>query len=307
MSEEQSKCGYVAIIGRPNVGKSTLLNALIGQKISIITAKPQTTRHQILGIQTHDDAQIVFIDTPGLHDAEKRAMNRYMNRLATSVIDDADIVLFLIEADQWRTDDEKVLQRLESSRAKIVLVINKIDKLADKKLVLPLIEKYQTKFPFAHIVPISAFKKENLTTLEKVILEMLPAGPHLFPDDQVTDKNERFQIGEIIREKLIRSTSQELPYSTTVVVESMKMEGKLVDISAVIWVEREGQKPIVIGKDGERLKKIGTAARQDIVKLLGRKVFLRLWVKVKSDWTDDEQALGSLGFDGIGDDDGLSS
>ena len=291
-------CGYVAIVGRPNVGKSTLLNALIGQKISIISPKPQTTRQQILGIKTIDHTQIVYIDTPGLHDAEKRAMNRYMNRLASAVILDADVVIFIIEATRWTEDDELVLKKIMEADAPTILVINKIDKLGDKKEILPLIEKYQQKYAFAHIIPISAKRKENLDSLEETIASMMPEGPHLFPDEQITDKNERFQTAEIIREKVIRATEQELPYSTTVVVESMKEEGNLLEISAIIWVERESQKPIVIGKKGERLKGIGTAARKELVKLLGKKIFLRLWVKVKSDWTDDERALGSLGFEG---------
>lgn len=297
MNKPVEKCGYVAIVGRPNVGKSTLLNALIGQKISIISRKPQTTRNQILGIKTIDTVQIVYIDTPGVHQAEKRAMNRYMNRLANSVMLDADVVIFMIEATSFRDDDELVLQRLAASDAPIILVINKIDHLKDKKFILPLIEKFKEKYHFAHIIPISAQRRENLDTLEETIISMLPEGPHLFPDEQVTDKSERFQIAEIIREKIIRATQQELPYSTTVVVESMKTEGNLLEISAIIWVEREGQKPIIIGKDGEQLKRIGTAARKDIVQLLGKKIFLRLWVKVKSDWTDDERALGSLGFE----------
>ncbi|HSW93857.1 MAG TPA: GTPase Era [Gammaproteobacteria bacterium] len=293
-----SKCGFVAIVGRPNVGKSTLLNALIGKKISIISPKPQTTRNQILGIKTTGETQIVYIDTPGLHDAEKRAMNRYMNRLANAVILDADVIVFIIEATRFLSDDELVLKKVMDANVPVILAINKIDKLNDKKDILPLIEKYSAKYHFAHIIPISAKRKENLESLQKTLLNMMPEGPHLFPDEQITDKNERFQVGEIIREKVIRATEQELPYSTTVVVESMKEEGKLVEISAIIWVEREGQKPIVIGKNGERLKNIGTAARKDIVKLLEKKVFLRLWVKVKSDWTDDEKALGSLGFEG---------
>lgn len=299
MNEENkvSHSGYVAIVGRPNVGKSTLLNALIGQKVSIISAKPQTTRHQILGINTKDTAQIVYIDTPGLHKAEKRAMNRYMNRLASSVIPDADVVVFMIDALRWREDDEAVLEKISAENVPAILVINKVDKLSDKAELLPLIQKFTEKYNFAHIIPISARRKENLDALEKTIIQMLPEGEHFFPDDQVTDKNEKFQIAEIIREKLIRATQQELPYSTTVVIESLKMEGKLVDISAVIWVEREGQKPIVIGKNGALLKHIGTAARKEIVKLLGKKVFLRLWVKVKNDWTDDETALGSLGYE----------
>lgn len=292
-----SKCGYVAIVGRPNVGKSTLLNVLIGKKISIISAKPQTTRNQILGIKTDGATQIVFIDTPGLHHAEKRAMNRYMNRLASSVILDADVVVFVIDARRWTDEDELVLKKIAEGNAPVILVINKIDQLKDKKLALPLIEKLKEKYSFAHIIPLSAKNFENIESLEKTLMSMMPEGPHLFPDEQITDKNERFQVAEIIREKLIRATEQELPYSTTVVVESMQEENNLLTISAVIWVEREGQKPIVIGKNGELLKHIGTAARKEIVQLLGRKVFLRLWVKVKSDWTDDERALGSLGFE----------
>ncbi len=289
-----SRCGYVAIVGRPNVGKSTLLNALIGKKISIISPKPQTTRNQILGIKTVGDTQIVYIDTPGLHDAEKRAMNRYMNRLASAVILDANVIIFMIDALRFSSDDELVLKKIAESNIPTILVINKIDKLNDKKEILPLIEKYKEKYSFAHIIPISARRQENLDSLEETIEKMMPEGPHLFPDEQITDKDERFQVAEIIREKLIRATAQELPYSTTVVIDSMKEEGKLTEISAIIWVEREGQKPIVIGKNGERLKSIGTAARKEIVKLLGKKVFLRLWVKVKSNWTDDERALGHL-------------
>lgn len=295
-----SKSGYVAIVGRPNVGKSTLLNALIGKKISIISAKPQTTRNQILGIKTADETQIVFIDTPGIHQTEKRAMNRYMNRLASSVIIDADVVIFIVDALRWTEEDDLVLSKVKDANVPTILVINKLDKLKDKKLALPLMQKLGEKYSFAHIIPLSAKKAENLDSLEKTLIEMMPEGPHLFPDEQITDKNERFLVAEIIREKLIRATEQELPYSTTVVVESMQQEGKLLEINATIWVERDGQKPIVIGKNGQLLKHIGTQARKDIVKLLGRKVFLRLWVKVKSDWTDDERALGSLGFEGEG-------
>ena len=294
------KCGYVAIVGRPNVGKSTLLNALVGQKISIVSPKPQTTRHQILGIKTVDGAQAVFIDTPGLHKAERRAMNRYMNRLASSVIPDADVIIFMIEAGHFKEDDELVLDKLKETKAPVILVLNKVDLLKDKGRLLPFINELKEKFNFAEIVPLSAKKakkSDNVAELEEMIMKFLPKGPHFFPDDQITDKNERFQVAEIIREKLIRETEQELPYTTTVIIESFKTEEKLISISAIIWVEREGQKPIVIGKNGERLKKIGTQARKEIEKLLGNKVFLRLWVKVKDDWTDDERALGSLGYE----------
>lgn len=291
------KCGYIAIIGRPNVGKSTLLNSILGKKISIISPKPQTTRNQILGIKTIDDAQAVFIDTPGIHKTEKNAMNRYMNRLANSVIPDANVIVFMIEAMHWVEEDELVLQRLEQANCPVILVINKVDLVKDKGKLLPFIDKIKEKFKFSQILPLSANKQDNVNDLEKLIVSMLPESPHLFPDDQVTDKNERFQIAELIREKLIQATEQEVPYSTTVEIEDMKDTGKLIDISAVIWVEREGQKAIVIGKGGARLKKIGTLARKDIEKLLGKKVFLRLWVKLKSDWTDSERALKSLGYE----------
>ncbi len=266
--------GYVAIVGRPNVGKSTLLNALIGKKISIMTPKPQTTRHQILGIKTIGSAQIVYIDTPGLHETQQRAMSRYLNRLAASVIPDADVVLFVIEAGKWLPEDDLVLTQLAQAKRPVILVINKIDKLKDKAQLLPLIEKLQEKLSFAHIVPLSAKNNENVQELEKTIIKMLPEGPHFFEAEQVTDKNVQFQIAEIVREKLILSTGQELPYSTAVIVESMKENvKKIAEISVVIWVERDGQKPIVIGKNGERLKKIGTAARKEIEKLLIKKFF----------------------------------
>ena len=298
MSDTESRCGHIAIIGRPNVGKSTLLNALVGQKISITSRKPQTTRHQIAGVRTEGPVQLVFMDTPGLHESEKqRMMNRYMNRLADSVVAGADVILFLVDAVHWRVEDDLILKKIGASGVPIILVLNKLDNLPDKKDVLPVMASLKDKFPFAHIVPLSARRGENLATLEQLLAEMMPKGPHLFPEDQVTDRNERFRIAELIREKIIHGTNKELPYATTVVVESIRPEGKLLDISAVIWVEREGQKPIVIGKDGERLKKIGTLARKDIEKMLGRKVFLRLWVRVQDGWTEDERALGSLGYE----------
>jgi GTP-binding protein Era len=296
MSDE-SRCGYVAIVGRPNVGKSTLLNCLLGKKISITTPKPQTTRTQILGIQTNGALQIIFIDTPGIHDNEKRAMNRYMNRLANAVIKDADAVLFIVEANHWDAEDEIVLSSLKMTKAPVILVLNKMDELKDKALVLPLIEKLKSRFDFADIVPLSALKADNIGALNAAIDQFIPSGPHLYPDDQFTDKTIRFQAAEIIREKIIHATEQELPYSTTVEIESYEETAKLISISAIIWVERDGQKPIVIGKDGARLKRIGTQARKDLEKLLNKKVFLRLWVKVKENWSDDERALRSLGYE----------
>ena len=293
---QTEKCGYVAIVGRPNVGKSTLLNCLVGKKISIISPKPQTTRTQILGIKTIGSAQAVFIDTPGIHKAEKRAMNRYMNRLASSVMIDADVIVFMIEALRWTDDDEMILTKLNQTKAPVILLINKVDKVKDKGRLLPFIDGIKAKFNFTQIVPMSAKKIDNVDALEKIIIEYLPENPHFFPAEQMTDKDQSFQVAELIREKLIMATEEELPYSTTVVIESIVDEETIVKIGAIIWVEREGQKPIVIGKNGERLKKIGTLARKDIEKLLGKKVFLRLWVKVKSDWTDNEQVLQGLGY-----------
>ena len=292
-----TKSGYVAIIGRPNVGKSTLLNCLLGEKISITSPKPQTTRWQILGIKTLDNTQIIYMDTPGLHREEKRAMNRYMNRVASSVIIDADVIVFMIDATSWRGEDELVLKKLKEAHKPVILAINKIDLVSDKAELLPVINKLKDKFNFAHIVPISAMDAENTHTLEEEITKLLPEGPQLFPEDQLTDKSVRFQVAEIIREKLIQATEEELPYTTTVEIEQFVPGEKLTEIGAVIWVERHGQKVIIIGKKGARLKKIGIQARREIEKLLDNKVFLRLWVKVKEHWTDDDKALRGLGYE----------
>jgi GTP-binding protein Era len=239
----------------------------------------------------------VYIDTPGIHETEDRAMNRYMNRMATAVMMDADVIVFMIEATRWDREDELVLERLKHTKSPVILVVNKVDALDDRAEVLPLIIKLKEKFNFADIVPLSARQDDNVAALQQLLTKFLPEGPHLFPDDQVTDKPVRFQIAELIREKVIQFTEQEVPYSTTVEIENMEVKEKLTEISAIIWVERDGQKPIVIGKNGERLKHIGTLARKDIQILLGGKVFLRLWVKVKDSWTNDERALRSLGFE----------
>lgn len=291
-----NKSGYIAIVGRPNVGKSTLLNQLLKEKLSITSPKPQTTRWQILGIKISNNAQLVYIDTPGLHKEEKRAMSRYMNRVASAILFDADIIIFMIEATAWREEDELVLKKLQKVDKPIILVINKIDLLNDKQQILPLIERLKDKLKFAHIIPVSAKEEENINSLEEEVIALLPQGPLLFPEDQITDKSTRFQITEIIREKLIQMTEQEVPYTTSVEIEQLNENEKLTEISAIIWVERPGQKIIVIGKKGARLKKIGSAARREIEKLLNGKVFLRLWVKVKDRWTDDERALKSLGY-----------
>lgn len=291
------KSGFVAIIGRPNVGKSTLLNCLVGEKVSITSPKPQTTRWQILGIKIFHQAQIIYIDTPGLHRDEKRAMNRYMNRIANAVILDADVIVFMVDATSWRGEDEMVLRKLQESAKPVILAINKADLLKDKSELLPLIDKLKDKFHFTHIIPLSAMTRDNTQQLEEEIVKLLPEGPQLFPDEQVTDKNIRFQVAEIIREKLIHATEEELPYTTTVEIEQYQPGENLTEVSAVIWVERQGQKIIIIGKKGARLKKVGMQARREIEKRVGHKVFLRLWVKVKENWTDDDKALRSLGYE----------
>lgn len=290
------RAGYVAIIGRPNVGKSTLLNFLLGEKISITSPKPQTTRWQILGIKTLSETQIIYIDTPGVHQQETKAVNRYMNRVARAVIQDADVIVFIIDATYWHREDDLVLQALKDTQKPIILAINKIDLVKDKSQLLPLIDKIKSKIDFKFIMPISALTGENTEVLETEISKLLPESAALFPEDQITDKSIRFQVAEIIREKLIKATEQELPYTTSVEIEQFVEGEKLTEIGAVIWVERPGQKIIVIGQGGSKLKKIGTAARREIEQLLETKVFLRLWVKVKAHWTDDDKALRGLGY-----------
>ncbi|OGT60683.1 MAG: GTPase Era [Gammaproteobacteria bacterium RIFCSPHIGHO2_12_FULL_45_12] len=291
------KSGYAAIVGRPNVGKSTLLNELLGEKVSITSPKPQTTRWQIMGVQSLPDAQIIYLDTPGIHEEEKRAISRYLNRVATSVMFDADVIVLMVDATQWKSEDELVVKALKQTDKPIILAINKMDLLAEKAAVLPLIEKLKNKLPFAGIVPISAKKALNTHALQHDIIQLLPEGPLLFPVDQLTDKSIRFQAAEIIREKLICSTEDELPYTTAVAIEAFTQDEKITEISAVIWVERPGQKAIIIGKKGDHLKKVGMAARRDLEKLVKGKVFLRLWVKVKEHWTDDEKSLRGLGYE----------
>jgi len=292
----KTKSGYIAVIGKPNVGKSTFLNTVLGQKISITSNKPQTTRHQILGVKTVEAIQYLFIDTPGIHDKNQNTMSKYMNRAAKSTLNDVDVILWLVEAGHMTAEDDYVLSLLKTVEKPVILVITKIDKLADKAQLLPFIEKTQGLLMFKTIVPISSLKEQNLDVLLAEIASVLPEGPFYFAADQVTDKNQRFLITEIIREKIIRNTGQELPYATTVEIEDWQVKGKIQHISVLIWVERPGQKNIVIGKDGEKLKTIGTQARQEIETLLGEKVFLRLWVKVKENWSNDDRLLRELGY-----------
>jgi GTP-binding protein Era len=290
------RCGYVAIVGRPNVGKSTLLNHLIGQKISITSRKPQTTRHRILGVSTRETVQTVYVDTPGLHSAEGRALNRLMNRAALAALRDVDLVLLVVDGTKWVEDDDKVLAEIAAVGKPCVLLLNKVDRVEDKSALLPHIEALRQKHGFAAIVPVSALKGHNLAALESEIATHLPEAPHLFPPDQLTDRSERFLVAEIVREKLMRQLGAELPYANAVQIEEYRTRGNTVHIGAIILVEKQGQKAIVIGQGGERLKRVGQEARADIERLIGQKVMLRLWVKVRSGWADDERALASLGY-----------
>jgi len=294
--KENFRCGYIALIGRPNVGKSTLMNFVLGQKISITSHRPQTTRHRILGIKTTDDAQMVYVDTPGIHDNEKKAMNRYMNRTAGSSFKDVDVIVLLVDAMRWTEEDDLVIKRLEHVKTPVVLAVNKVDLLKKKEDLLPFIEKIQSKFSFKDIIPVSAMKGDNIEDFEKIIFNYLPESEAFYDEDQITDRSSRFMAAEIIREKLTRNLTQELPYNLTVEIEKFTNDGKMLDIAAVIWVERDNQKAIIIGKGGTKLKDMGTKARIDMEKMFEQKVFLQLWVKVKSGWSDDERALNSLGY-----------
>ena len=295
--DSEKHCGLVAIVGRPNVGKSTLLNYLVGEKISITSRKPQTTRHRILGIKTTGQTQMVFVDTPGMHTGQKKAINRYMNRTVQGVIGDVDLILFMTDRLNWTDEDMLVLSQLEHVDTPVYLIINKVDLLEDKTALLPAINKATEIFPFKEIFPLSALKQYNLEDLEKAIVRHMPAGDFFYPEDQLTDRNARFLAAEFIREKITRQIGDELPYEATVEIEEFRHEGDIIHISALILVEKGGQKKIVIGDKGSRLKLIGSEARRDLEKLLDAKVMLSLWVKVKSGWSDDERALKSLGYD----------
>lgn len=291
-----TRCGYVALVGRPNVGKSTLLNHLLGQKISITSRKPQTTRHRVLGIKTEGDSQIIYVDTPGLHRVEPKAINRYMNREASQAIQDVDLIVFVVDRLRWTDEDDMVLEKLRSAKCPVILAINKVDLVDNKSELLPALQKYAERFPFAEIFPLSALRGHNLTELEATISKHLPQNPHFFPEDQITDRSERFLASEIVREKVMRQLGDEVPYEITVEIESFQREGKLLEINALILVERDGQKKIVIGTGGDRIRQIGEEARKDMQKLFDSKIMLKLWVKVKAGWSDDERALRSLGY-----------
>lgn len=292
----EQKCGFIAIVGRPNVGKSTLLNHLLQQKISITSRKPQTTRHRITGIKTSGDYQFVYVDTPGIHKNQRKAINRVMNNTATSALDDVDVVLFVVERLIFNEEDEMVLEALKRVKAPVLLLINKCDLVESRDRLLPHIEKLSKRRNFADIIPLSVLGGHNMETVESCVQKHLPAGPFLFPEDQVTDRSSRFLSAEIIREKITRQLGDELPYEVTVEIEKYSQQDGVLHIHGLILVDKESQKQIIIGKNGDRLKLIGSAARMDMEKIFESKVMLNLWVKVKSGWADDERALQSLGY-----------
>jgi GTPase len=294
---EATRCGYVALVGRPNVGKSTLLNHLVGRKLSITSRKPQTTRHTLLGVETVGAAQTIYVDTPGIHDGGGRAMNRYMLRTATSALRDVDIVVLVLERLRFDAEDEHVIDLVRVARGRKLCLINKIDQLEKLDALLPHIARLDALGVFEAIIPVSALRGTGLDRLKQEVQARLPSGPHLFPPDQVTDRSERFIAGEIVREKLMRRLGDELPHRITVVIENYVVKARIVEIDATIFVERDGQKAIIIGRNGSLLKSVGQDARIDIETLIDRKVMLRLWVKVKAGWTNNESGLQRLGFD----------
>lgn len=293
----ETYAGIVALVGRPNVGKSTLMNHLIGEKISITSRRPQTTRHQVMGVLTEGERQVIFVDTPGMHQSTDKAINRYMNKAAESAVRDVDVILFMVDSLAWTDDDKAVLAKLKNVNRPIWLVINKIDKVKDKGQLLPHIESLTSEHEFAKILPVSALHGHNRDLLSDEICQAMPSGPFWFPEDQLTDRSERFLASEIVREKIMRQLGDEVPYSVAVEIERFKVESDVLHIHALILVERDGQKRIVIGDGGSRLKLIGTEARKDMERLFGHKVMLNLWVKTKRGWADDERALRSLGYD----------
>lgn len=292
------RCGFVAIVGRPNVGKSTLMNHILGQKLSITSRKPQTTRHQIMGIKTEGDLQVVYVDTPGLHkDDGKKALNRYMNKAASDALRDVDLVVFIVDRTAWTEEDQMVLDKVKHARCPVILAVNKVDMLKDKGTLLPQMQTHAERMEFAELIPISAKQGHNVEELEAAIAKHIPEGMHHFPEDQLTDKSSRFMAAEMVREKLMRNLGDEVPYGTTVEIEEFKQDKKgVLHISALILVERDGQKRIVIGDKGDRIKTIGRDARLDMERMFESKVMLNLWVKVRRGWADDERALRSLGY-----------
>ena len=292
----KTKSGYVSIVGKTNAGKSTLLNNILGQKIAITSRKPQTTRHRFLGIRTDNQNQIIFVDTPGFHSGQKRALNRYMNKVASNAMRGVDIVLYVLDKLNWSEDDLSRVQSI-SKETSIILIINKVDKLEDKGSLLPFIDNLSKDNLFSHIVPVSALKDIGVENLVRLIHEQLPEGGHLYPEDQVTDISEKFLASEIVRENCINRLGDELPYRITVSIERFNQLKDIIHIDSVIYVEKQSQKGMLIGQSGSMLKSIGTASRKELEKLLDSKVMLKTWVKVKNNWSDNESLLPSMGYD----------
>ena len=290
------RCGFVAVVGRPNVGKSTLVNRLVGDKISITSRRPQTTRHRILGIKSSPHSQTIYVDTPGIRAGAKGALNRHMNRAADNALADLHAAVFVIDALRWADDDERVTRKLRHSRAPVIVAINKVDRIRDKSALLPFLAEVSARGDFAEVIPISARRGTNVAALEERVTRLLPEGPARFPSDQTTNRSERFLAAELVREKLIQRLGQELPYRLGVEIEHFETNDDLSRIDAVIWVERAGHKPIVVGGKGAVLKAAGTRARRDMERMFGRRVHLQLWVKVKQGWSNDERALLRLGY-----------
>jgi GTP-binding protein Era len=291
------RSGFAALVGRPNVGKSTLLNALVGQKVSIVTPRPQTTRHRIVGIVNLPEAQIAFVDTPGLHNHAARALNRAMNRTAATALEDADLVVMVVEALKWTTEDDLVLARIVKSGRPALAAVNKIDRAQPRQKILPYIAQLAARHPFLAIVPVAALKNDNVEDLKRTIAQQLPVAPAMFLDGEITDRGLEFRVAELIREKLTLELNQEVPYGIAVEVENMAEQDGQLAVDAAIWVDRDGQKPIVIGARGERLKRVGTSARLALNELLGRRLHLNLWVKVRENWADNARALKHLGLE----------
>jgi GTP-binding protein Era len=296
MNNETFRSGHVAVIGRPNVGKSTLVNALVGAKVSITSSRPQTTRHRLLGIATFEHGQLLLVDTPGIHREQKRAMNRWMNRAARGALEGVDAAVLVIEAGRWDDEDTLAFEALQSAGVPVVLAVNQVDRTKDKTALLPFLAKVSEGRDFAAVHPVSALKRKGLEALVESLLALVPEAPAQYAEDEITDKSERFLAGELVREQLMRQLGAELPYATTVEIERFVEDGALLRIGAVVWVERDGQKAIVIGKGGERLREIGTRAREQMERLFDRKVFLETWVRVREGWSDDEAALRTLGY-----------
>ncbi|RLA34653.1 MAG: GTPase Era [Gammaproteobacteria bacterium] len=299
MSDKPFHCGFVAVVGRPNVGKSTLINTILGSKISIVTPKPQTTRHRILGVDSHTGYQVIYIDTPGLHRNAGKAMNRMMNRTAANALMDAEVIMFVTEANRWTVEDQDVLERIQNTSAPVIAVMNKMDKVHPREMLLQAIAEMSARHEFAEVIPISAKLRNNVDRLVELVPGFLPESPPLFPEDMITDRSENFRIAEVVREKLTLALRQEVPYGLTVQVERFERDDNGIAINAIIWIDRDSQKGIVVGKGGKLLKKVGRAARLELKAEYGVPVHLELWVKVKDNWSDNEKELLRLGYESL--------